>query len=212
MPEYLSPGVYIEEVNSGPRPIEGVGTAMAAFVGLAPAGPANEPDAGHQLVAVRRDLRRAGGRRATQPAPARRVSLARVYGYFLNGGGRCYVTRIVPGGNGGDAQGRAACSCPADRPRPSASLTLRAKDAPKEDIEVEVDAADRRRAGRRHLHAARQDGHGRRDLRERQLRPSAAARTSSRPSTQTSKLVTRRRDRQQRAAGRARAGSGHLRA
>ena len=23
-----------------------------------------------------------------------------VYGYFLNGGGRCYVTRIVPGGNG----------------------------------------------------------------------------------------------------------------
>ena len=43
MPEYLSPGVYIEEVNTGARPIEGVGTAMAAFVGLAPAGPANTP-------------------------------------------------------------------------------------------------------------------------------------------------------------------------
>ena len=39
MPEYLSPGVYIEEVNTGARPIEGVGTAMAAFVGFAPAGP-----------------------------------------------------------------------------------------------------------------------------------------------------------------------------
>ena len=35
MPEYLTPGVYIEEVNTGPRPIEGVGTACAAFVGLA---------------------------------------------------------------------------------------------------------------------------------------------------------------------------------
>ena len=43
MPEYLSPGVYIQEVDSGPRPIEGVGTATAAFVGFAAAGPANRP-------------------------------------------------------------------------------------------------------------------------------------------------------------------------
>jgi len=35
----LSPGVYVEEVSSGSRPIEGVGTAVAAFVGLAEAGP-----------------------------------------------------------------------------------------------------------------------------------------------------------------------------
>jgi len=32
---YLSPGVYVEEVSSGSKPIEGVGTAVAAFVGLA---------------------------------------------------------------------------------------------------------------------------------------------------------------------------------
>jgi hypothetical protein len=32
---YLSPGVYVEEVSSGARPIEGVGTAVAAFVGFA---------------------------------------------------------------------------------------------------------------------------------------------------------------------------------
>jgi phage tail sheath protein FI len=30
---YLSPGVYIEEVPSGARPLEGVGTSVAAFVG-----------------------------------------------------------------------------------------------------------------------------------------------------------------------------------
>ena len=36
---YLSPGVYVEEVSSGARPIEAVGTAVAAFVGLAPPNP-----------------------------------------------------------------------------------------------------------------------------------------------------------------------------
>ena len=43
MPQYLSPGVYVEEVDSGSRPIEGVGTAVAAFVGLATQGPFNTP-------------------------------------------------------------------------------------------------------------------------------------------------------------------------
>ena len=43
MPTYLSPGVYVEEVSSGSKPIEGVGTSIAAFVGLAPGGPVNVP-------------------------------------------------------------------------------------------------------------------------------------------------------------------------
>jgi phage tail sheath protein FI len=43
MPQYLSPGVYVEEVEAGSRPIEGVGTAVAAFVGLASQGPVNTP-------------------------------------------------------------------------------------------------------------------------------------------------------------------------
>jgi phage tail sheath protein FI len=32
-PTYLSPGVYVEEVDKGTKPIESVGTAVAAFVG-----------------------------------------------------------------------------------------------------------------------------------------------------------------------------------
>jgi phage tail sheath protein FI len=36
---YISPGVYIEEVPSGARPIEAVGTAVAAFVGFARRSP-----------------------------------------------------------------------------------------------------------------------------------------------------------------------------
>ena len=36
MPSYLTPGVYVEEVSSGARPIEAVGTSTAGFVGKAP--------------------------------------------------------------------------------------------------------------------------------------------------------------------------------
>jgi phage tail sheath protein FI len=39
MPEYLSPGVYVEEIASGPRPIQGVGTSTTGFVGLTERGP-----------------------------------------------------------------------------------------------------------------------------------------------------------------------------
>lgn len=42
MAEYLSPEVYIEEIPSGLKPIEGVGTSTAAFVGLAQRGPFGE--------------------------------------------------------------------------------------------------------------------------------------------------------------------------
>lgn len=39
MPEYLSPGVYVEEINTGPVPIEGVSTSTAGFVGQTARGP-----------------------------------------------------------------------------------------------------------------------------------------------------------------------------
>ena len=39
MPEYLHPGVYIEEIERGPRPIEGVPTSTAAFLGETERGP-----------------------------------------------------------------------------------------------------------------------------------------------------------------------------
>jgi phage tail sheath protein FI len=39
MPEYLAPGVYVEEIASGARPIEGVSTSTAGFVGGTERGP-----------------------------------------------------------------------------------------------------------------------------------------------------------------------------
>jgi uncharacterized protein len=89
MPTYLSPGVYVEEVDAGARPIEGVGTAVAAFVGLAAAGPFNEPT----LVTNWSQFTSTFGDFVEGAYLAHSV-----YGYFLNGGGACYVVRI--GGNG----------------------------------------------------------------------------------------------------------------
>lgn len=85
MPNYLSPGVYVEEVQAGSRPIEGVGTAVAAFVGLAEKGPFNEP----------RHVTNWGQFTATFGEFLEGSYLAHaVYGYFLNGGGSCYVVRV----------------------------------------------------------------------------------------------------------------------
>jgi uncharacterized protein len=39
MPQYLSPGVYIEEINAGPQPIEGVSTSVCGAVGVTVLGP-----------------------------------------------------------------------------------------------------------------------------------------------------------------------------
>ena len=39
MAEYLAPGIYIEEFDSGVKAMEGVGTSTAGFVGLAERGP-----------------------------------------------------------------------------------------------------------------------------------------------------------------------------
>jgi Bacteriophage tail sheath protein len=140
MPEYLSPGVYIQEVDSGPRPIEGVGTACAAFVGLAPAGPANQPvlvTNWSQYVETFGALEE-GGRRNPH-LPGGYLSHA-VHGYFLNGGGRCYVTRVAPSSNGKDGKAGvpAQVQLPSAKSKAVPSLTIKAQGDPTQDIEVEV--------------------------------------------------------------------------
>ncbi|GAA1432272.1 phage tail sheath family protein [Microlunatus lacustris] len=85
MPTYQSPGVYVEEVQSGSRPLEGVGTAIAAFVGLAESGPFNEPTLVSNWTAFTKAF---GG------FVAGSYLAQSVYAYFMNGGGNCYVVRI----------------------------------------------------------------------------------------------------------------------
>ncbi|MEV7282522.1 phage tail sheath family protein [Streptomyces sp. NPDC093111] len=99
MPTYLTPGVYVEEVQSGARPIEGVGTAVAAFLGFAQNGPFHEPTL---VTSWDQYTQSFGGFTAGAFLP-----LA-VHGYFANGGGAAYIVRIggsTPDGAGASASG-----------------------------------------------------------------------------------------------------------
>jgi len=92
MPSYLAPGIYVEEVPSGSRPIEGSGTSVAAFAGIAPDASAavNEPrwfDNWTQFT------------RTYAPAGAASTPLSHaVFGFFENGGTRCCVVNVGPEG------------------------------------------------------------------------------------------------------------------
>ncbi len=87
MPEYLSPGVYIEEIANGPRPIQGVGTSTAGFVGRTERGPTRP-----RLVTSWADYTRWFGDTIDQA-----VSLMPygVRGFFENGGQRAFVARVA---------------------------------------------------------------------------------------------------------------------
>jgi phage tail sheath protein FI len=50
MPEYLTPGVYVEEFDRGPKPIEGVGTAMPVFIGFSEKAQASEIVDGESVI------------------------------------------------------------------------------------------------------------------------------------------------------------------
>ncbi|MFE2728205.1 phage tail sheath family protein [Kitasatospora sp. NPDC059327] len=104
MPTYLTPGVYVEEVQSGARPIEGVGTAVAAFVGFARSGPFHEPTL---VTGWDQYTQRFGG--FTEDAYLPHA----VYGYFANGGGAAYVVRV--GGSDLDSSAPAAAAGPEQR-------------------------------------------------------------------------------------------------
>src|SRR3954449_3401562 len=100
MPQYLAPGVYIEEISSGPPPIEGVGTNTAGFVGVTRRGPTHGPAS---LVTSYAEFVRTFGGPVdfggfdgwTDFAPAMR-------GFFDNGGQRAYIARVAAAAAVGD--------------------------------------------------------------------------------------------------------------
>src|SRR5262249_4797386 len=88
MPEYLAPGVYIEEVDTGNKPIEGVATSTAGFLGICERGPVKAT-----LVTSFSEYTRLFGRYV----PDRFLPYA-IEGFFQNGGKRAFVMRIAPAG------------------------------------------------------------------------------------------------------------------
>lgn len=94
MPEYLSPGVYVEEYESGAVPMEGVGTSTAGFIGLAEKGAViGKP----QLVTSFADYTRIfGGYLSETKYGDKRYLPYAVEHFFINGGSRAFVMRVCP--------------------------------------------------------------------------------------------------------------------
>jgi phage tail sheath protein FI len=111
MPQYFAPGVYVEEVSSGIKPIAGVGTSTAGFVGAVaddvtmPALP-GQPDQTYPLVPEHQAQLVTSWEGFTQSFgdfQAGNHGLAHaVYGFFNNGGSRCWVTRVAAPEPSGD--------------------------------------------------------------------------------------------------------------
>lgn len=92
MPTYLHPGVYVEEIPSGAKPIEGVGTSTAAFVGYTTKGPMAEPTLIFKWDAY--DDQFGGLRDTGKSAQGDPMGFA-VYNFFLNGGTTAYIVRVT---------------------------------------------------------------------------------------------------------------------
>lgn len=103
MPNYLSPGVYMEEVDRGAKPIEAVGTAVAAFIGYTEK--ASDMKNGEPISLLGKPtlvtnwsqfVAKFGGFIKGAYLPDS------VYGYFANGGSIAYIVSIKTLGEASD--------------------------------------------------------------------------------------------------------------
>jgi phage tail sheath protein FI len=116
MPTYQHPGVYLEEIPSGVKPIEGVATSVAVFVGEAARGPVGEPVLVHSLDAYAAVY-------GSTASEADAMGLA-VSAFYLNGGRSTYVMRVTDGRPGNSA----AASVAIDGEDAARVLTISARD------------------------------------------------------------------------------------
>ena len=93
MATYQTPGIYIEEIPAGSKPIESVGTSIVGLVGTASKADAhlNEAYAVNSWSQFVREF-------ADQDSTSTPLSHA-VFGFFQNGGSRCYVVNIGKDGS-----------------------------------------------------------------------------------------------------------------
>ena len=102
---YKSPGVYVEEIDRGTKPIEAVGTSTAAFIGITAEASYKklDPETGKRIPDPDQDSRLNKATLVTnwtqftdvfgEFIPNGYLPDA-VYNYFANGGGPCYITSL----------------------------------------------------------------------------------------------------------------------
>lgn len=94
MAEYLSPGVYVEEFDSGAVPMNSVSTSTAGFIGVTEKGPNKGVPV---LVTSYANFTRIfGGNLSENEFGEYRFLSYAVNQFFINGGSRCYIKRVVP--------------------------------------------------------------------------------------------------------------------
>lgn len=92
MAEYLAPGVYVEEFDSGAKAMEGVSTSTAGFIGLAQRGPTvGKP----VLVTSFGEFQRVFGGYLPSSFKEQRYLAYGVDQFFNNGGSTAYVMRVA---------------------------------------------------------------------------------------------------------------------
>ena len=120
MPEYKSPGVYVEEVDRGTKPIEAAGTSMTAFIGITAEASVKQIDpATGERVPVKSVLNTPTLVTSWTQfvgtfgdfSPGAYLPDA-VYGYFANGGGACYVVSLRALNEGASTVAAAAATIP----------------------------------------------------------------------------------------------------
>lgn len=104
-----TPGIYIQEISSGAKPIQSVSTTTAGFVGDAPIKDAfkNEPKACNNFEEFCKHFvpNRHSDTTAFKAITAKQQEFVHaVYGFFMNGGTRCYVVNVAGGPIGGDGK------------------------------------------------------------------------------------------------------------
>jgi hypothetical protein len=101
MPEYLAPGVYVEETSFRAKPLEGVSTSTTAFVGATRTGPIGETP---ELVTSVGEFERVYGGTAdlSFDTPRTNYLAHSVRAFFDNGGSRLYVSRVYTPPESGD--------------------------------------------------------------------------------------------------------------
>lgn len=95
MPTYLHPGVYVEEIPSGARPIESAGTSTAAIIGFAAKGPIGKPT----LIFSWKQYQNIFGGIQSYHGETIDVDYMghTVQAFFSNGGGKAYIVRLAAG-------------------------------------------------------------------------------------------------------------------
>ncbi|NJR16878.1 MAG: phage tail sheath family protein [Calothrix sp. CSU_2_0] len=140
--DYFAPGVYVEEIDRGSRPIEGVSTAVAGFVGFTEDVREGAELYKPMLVTNWTQYLNYFARKGSNGFTDFDAYLPfAVYGYFMNGGGRCWITSIgtsLPGTPQPATAQPATLQISGRGNRPCLSFTLRPEQAASGTINILV--------------------------------------------------------------------------